>query len=654
MGEETITVGEVSRGDDAGAGVELPIVDLLTGRGFITGKSGSGKSNSASVVAEKLLDRGYSLLAVDIDGEYYGLKEEYEILHVGADEECDLRVNVEHAEKIAELALEQNVPIILDVSSFLDESEARELLTEVTKHLFAKEKKMKQPFLMLVEEIHEYIPEGGGVDECGQMLIKVSKRGRKHGLGVVGISQRPADVKKDFITQCDWLVWHRLTWNNDTKVVGRILGSEYADYIEEMDDGECFLMTDWAADIRVVQWARKRTFDAGATPGLDDFERPELKSVSGDLVEELEEISQAQERRQNRIEELERELERKDERIRDLERQLSEARDLKQMADRFSRAMMEQVTGRPLSAAPGRQSELDEAADRGPVRRDPELEAELEAVRNGERDPETGRVPDASEEWQEGAGESSERASADDAADESTADAEAGGLDVIEAMGGRPDESKAGGDASSGDTGPGTSDEAAAGTEASTAGDASNGFGDSEVDADGEASSDEEPTVAQVAAGTSPSRRASTSGVAADPLVTRLRDEIHSLDDVAAEMLRHYREYGPTAPRDAHAAAGGSGDRTAAYAANRALRQRGLVEHIGRGKHDYALPSLVVEESRDPLSPDEELSAGERDRLVAAVESVFVDGVEAPSADAPTAADGGGGAAGGPAPWPDG
>ena len=94
MGEETITVGEVSRGDAAGASVELPIVDLLTGRGFITGKSGSGKSNSASVVAERLLDRGYSLLAVDIDGEYYGLKEEYEILHVGADEECDLRVNV--------------------------------------------------------------------------------------------------------------------------------------------------------------------------------------------------------------------------------------------------------------------------------------------------------------------------------------------------------------------------------------------------------------------------------------------------------------------------------------------------------------------------------------------------------------------------------
>jgi len=166
MGEETITVGETQNGTD----VELPVVDLLTGRGFVTGKSGSGKSNSASVIAEKILDRGYSLLAVDIDGEYYGLKEEYEILHVGADEECDLRVGVQHAEKIAELALGQNVPIILDISSFLDESDARELLTEVTKQLFVKGKKMKQPFLMLVEEVHEYIPEGGGIDECGRML----------------------------------------------------------------------------------------------------------------------------------------------------------------------------------------------------------------------------------------------------------------------------------------------------------------------------------------------------------------------------------------------------------------------------------------------------------------------------------------------------
>jgi hypothetical protein len=364
--EEHITVGEVSTGSDAGSTVDLPVVELLTGRGFVTGKSGSGKSNTASVIAEKLLDGGYGLLIVDIDGEYYGLKEEYEILHVGADEECDLQVNAEHAEKLAELALQQAVPIILDISSFLDEEDAKKLLTEVAKHLFAKEKKLKQPFLLVVEEIHEWIPEGGGLDECGRMLIKIGKRGRKHGLGITGISQRPADVKKDFITQCDWLVWHRLTWGNDTKVVKRILGSEYADWVEELDDGEAFLMTDWAEELQRIQFQRKRTFDAGATPGLDDFERPELKSVSSDLVSDLEAITEQEQQREDRIVELERELAKKDREIKKLRTDLADARDLKQMADRFARAMMDHAGGRPLSiGGPGRQARLDDPDEIG-------------------------------------------------------------------------------------------------------------------------------------------------------------------------------------------------------------------------------------------------------------------------------------------------
>jgi hypothetical protein len=351
---EHITVANVSdgpcRSGSVGDEVSLPVVEILTGRGFVTGKSGSGKSNSASVVAEKLLDNGFGLLIVDIDGEYYGLKEEYEILHAGGDEECDIQVTTDHSEKLASLALEQNVPIILDMSSYLDESEAQELLTAVARSLFAKAKKQKQPFLLLVEEVHEYIPEKGSVGECGKMLIKIGKRGRKHGLGICGISQRPADVKKDFITQCDWLLWHRLTWNNDTKVVRRILDSEYADAVESLDDGEGFLMTDWAESVERVQFHRKQTFDAGATPGLDDFERPDLKSVSSDLVSELEQISDEEAAREDRVAELREQLDRKNSRIAELETELQDARDMSRMADQFVDALVRHVEG----PAPGR------------------------------------------------------------------------------------------------------------------------------------------------------------------------------------------------------------------------------------------------------------------------------------------------------------
>jgi len=376
-----MAVADVSEGVGGDAGtpgdpVELPVVEVLTGRAFVTGKSGSGKSNTASVVVEKLLDGGYPVMIVDVDGEYYGLKEEYELLHAGADDECDIQVDAEHAERLATLALEDNVPIILDVSGYLNEQDAKDLLTAVARQLFAKEKKLKKPFLLVVEEVHEYIPEGGGMDECGRMLIKIGKRGRKHGLGVAGISQRPADVKKDFITQCDWLVWHRLTWNNDTKVVGRILGGEYADAIEDMDDGEAFLTTDWSEETRRVQFHRKQTFDAGATPGLEDFERPDLKSVSDDLVSDLREISEAESQREDELEQLRMELAEKEDRIEDLERQLEEAREMEEVADTFAKAMLD--TSRNQRANPyvggerGRQAALgsyeepdsDEAGDR--------------------------------------------------------------------------------------------------------------------------------------------------------------------------------------------------------------------------------------------------------------------------------------------------
>ncbi len=336
--QREILVGERDDGTD----LHLPVVELLTGRGFVTGKSGSGKSNTASVIAEELLESGFPLLIVDTDGEYYGLKEEYEMLHAGADEECDIQIGPEHAEQMASLALEENVPVILDVSGYLDEDVADELLRKIARQLFVKEKKLKKPFLLVVEEVHEYIPEGGGMDETGRLLIKISKRGRKHGLGILGISQRPADVKKDFITQANWLVWHRLTWDNDTNVVGRIIDTEYSELVSELNDGQGFVQTDWMdVDVRKVQFRRKRTFDAGATPGLDDFERPELKSVSDALVGDLQQISERKDREESRILELENELEKKEKRIETLEDELESARDVsnaaKQMADALTR-----------------------------------------------------------------------------------------------------------------------------------------------------------------------------------------------------------------------------------------------------------------------------------------------------------------------------
>ena len=574
---ETIHVADVSEGiggdatAEPGSPVELPVVDVLTGRSFITGKSGSGKSNTASVVIENLLDSGFPVLIVDTDGEYYGLKEEYEILHAGADDECDIVVSPEHAEKIATLALEQNVPIILDVSGYLEEDTANELLLEVVKQLFAKEKRMKKPFLLVIEECHEYIPEGGGMDETGKMLIKVGKRGRKHGLGIVGISQRPADVKKDFITQCDWLCWHRLTWDNDTKVVGRILGSKYASAVEDLGDGEAFLMTDWDESIRRIQFHRKETFDAGATPGLDDFERPELKSVSSDLVGELESISDEQERRESELADLRQELDKRDQRIADLERELEEAQDLSNMADQFAQALLGKAeapyrggAGRPTPA--GDEAAADGNADQSVLKSYDEAVAATEQSANDDRT--------------EGAIES-EVADEDDTVVESAASAADGEGD--------------------------TDDPEAVAT--------------STPDAD----APEEPPVEDV----DPVTRADVAESALrfddavelgtrEAVIEELRRRIERLPELSQGMLRHYRREGVSDPVAAHIDAGGDGDSGHAYSRHRPIRRAGLIRHAGRGHYTYAVPDLIREAYADRLDEDRV------QEIVRAVETEFV------------------------------
>ena len=253
-------------------GRTLPTVEILTGRGFICGKSGSGKSNTASVIAEGLLADGYNLLIVDTEGEYYGLKERFEVLHAGGDEFCDVEIGPEDAESIAEAALVENVPVILDVSGYFDAEEAERLIHDVVAHLFRKEKRERKPFLVLIEEMQEYLPQSGGGTDLAKLLKRIGKRGRKRGFGICGMSQRPSSVDKDFITQCDWLVWHRLTWKNDVSIAGDVLGSERADLIQGFDAGEGFLLTDWNDSVDRVRFRRKATHDAGATPGLDSYD----------------------------------------------------------------------------------------------------------------------------------------------------------------------------------------------------------------------------------------------------------------------------------------------------------------------------------------------------------------------------------------------
>jgi len=95
------------------------------------------------------------------------------------------------------------------------------VVARLTKELFDERKAGKiPPFLMVVEEAHNYCPERGvGKAVSSAILRTVASEGRKFGMGLCIVSQRPAKVDKNIISQCNTNIILKVTNPNDLKAI---------------------------------------------------------------------------------------------------------------------------------------------------------------------------------------------------------------------------------------------------------------------------------------------------------------------------------------------------------------------------------------------------------------------------------------------------
>ncbi len=95
------------------------------------------------------------------------------------------------------------------------------VVARLTKELFDARKAGKvPPFLLVVEEAHNYCPERGvGKSISSGILRTIASEGRKFGMGLCVVSQRPAKVDKNIISQCNTNFILKVTNPNDLKAI---------------------------------------------------------------------------------------------------------------------------------------------------------------------------------------------------------------------------------------------------------------------------------------------------------------------------------------------------------------------------------------------------------------------------------------------------
>ena len=81
------------------------------------------------------------------------------------------------------------------------------------------------PVLLVCEEAHRYVPEKDGVGfaPTKRVISRIAKEGRKYGVTLCLVSQRPAELAINSLSQCNTIFALRLSNEHDQAFVGRAL-----------------------------------------------------------------------------------------------------------------------------------------------------------------------------------------------------------------------------------------------------------------------------------------------------------------------------------------------------------------------------------------------------------------------------------------------
>jgi hypothetical protein len=130
----------------------------------------------------------------------------------------------------------------------------------------------QRPLLLVCEEAHRYVPkdENGGAQAVRKILERIAKEGRKYGVSLGLITQRPSDLAEGVLSQCGTIISMRLNNDRDQACVRAAMpegARGFLDAIPALRNRECIVCGEGVAiPIRVC---------------FDDLE-PEKRPASSD------------------------------------------------------------------------------------------------------------------------------------------------------------------------------------------------------------------------------------------------------------------------------------------------------------------------------------------------------------------------------------
>src|ERR1700756_1476117 len=252
----------------------------------ILGKKGRGKTFTAKGLVERLLQMQRRVLVLDPLSVWWGLKSAADgkspgfPIPVFGGPHADIPLHDAAGPIIGELVISSGISAVLDMGQMRKAEQAR-LVADLLDYLYPLN---RDPLWLVLEEADAFAPQQpmGDMTRVLGEVDRIARRGRNFGFRLISITQRPAKLNKDVLTQLSTLIALGVTSPQDRDAIkawvdgnaDRDKARDVYDSLAHLKVGEGWI---WAPDhslLKRVKFPPITTLDTSKTPKAGDARIP--------------------------------------------------------------------------------------------------------------------------------------------------------------------------------------------------------------------------------------------------------------------------------------------------------------------------------------------------------------------------------------------
>ncbi len=265
--------------------------NALDDRLAFVGTAGSGKTYNAGSGVELLLERAARVVIADPLGVWWGLRlkadgkapSPFNVVIFGGPH-GDIAINEQAGALIGETVAGMAESCIVDLSQIGTKAGERRFMLAFLTALYRKT--AGEPLHLVIDEADMFAPQrlmdkDGDAARLLGMMETVVRRGRVRGFIPWLITQRPAVLSKDVLSQADGMVAFKLTASQDRSAIGAWIegqadqqqGKAILASLPSMQRGQGVVWVPGRSILETASFPEKKTFDSSRTPKRGETKR---------------------------------------------------------------------------------------------------------------------------------------------------------------------------------------------------------------------------------------------------------------------------------------------------------------------------------------------------------------------------------------------